>query len=147
MEPTENKGPENPAPSPEVPPAPLPPTGTAGTEERTWAMVAHLSALVALLGVPFGNALGPLVIWLIKKDTMPFVADQGKEALNFQLTQAIVLLGCAAVAFLTCGVGAFIGAPVAIADFVFLIVMAIIAGLNANNGMAYRYPLCWRMIK
>ena len=156
MEPNENKGPEDPTPaSPSEPTPPFtpplsalpPPAGPSGTEERTWAMAAHLTALSALLGVPFGHALGPLIIWLIKKDTMPFVADQGKEALNFQLTQTIVLLGCAALIFLTCGIGAIIGVPLAIADSIFLLVMAVIGGLNANNGVSYRYPVCWRMIK
>ena len=108
-------------------------------------MAAHLSALVILISIP--SALGPLIVWLIKKDTMPFVADQGKEALNFQLTQTIVMLGCVLLAFFTCGFGGFLSIPVAIADGVFLIVMSIIGGLNANNGMSYRYPLCWRMIK
>ncbi len=110
-------------------------------------MVTHLTALVTLLGLPFGNVLGPLICWLIKKDTMPFVDDQGKEALNFQITQSLVLIGCAALAFLTCGVGAVVGAPLAIADLIFLVVMAIIGGVKANEGMRYRYPLTWRVIK
>ena len=61
-------------------------------EQKTWGMIAHLSALVGLI-IPFGNILGPLVVWLVKKDTMPFVDDQGKEALNFNITLAIVIAG------------------------------------------------------
>ena len=47
-------------------------------EEKTWGMIAHLSALAGFV-IPFGNLIGPLIVWLIKKDTMPFVDDQGKE--------------------------------------------------------------------
>ena len=77
-----------------------PPVGTIGlgqgklsqSDERTMGMLAHI-----LGGVT--NFLGPLIIWLIKKDESPFVNDQGKEALNFQITIAIgyvVMMGVAA---------------------------------------------------
>ncbi len=49
-------------------------------QERTWATFCHLSALVAFIGIPFGNVLGPLVIWLIKKNEMPLVQEEGKAA-------------------------------------------------------------------
>ena len=75
-----------------------PSTGTAATptaDERTWALFAHLSILIGGAvtggwGFSIGCFLGPLVIWLIKKDTMPFVADQAKEALNFSITLSII---------------------------------------------------------
>ena len=78
-----------------------PPASSA--EERQWAMFAHLSALLGGLltsgwGGSFGFFIGPLVIWLMKKDTMPFVNDQGKEALNFAITVSIV---CVALLMLT----------------------------------------------
>jgi uncharacterized Tic20 family protein len=130
----------------DIPGSTLPPLGNASKDERTWAMAAHLSALLVLILPTFGNVIGPLIVWLVKRDTMPFVAQEGKEALNFQLTQTIILLGCAAITFLTCGIGAFIGAPLALADVVFLIVMSVIAAIKANEGQAYRYPLTWRMI-
>jgi uncharacterized Tic20 family protein len=128
----------------DIPGSALPPLGTASKDERTWAMAAHLSALLVLILPTFGNVVGPLIVWLMKRDTLPFVAQEGKEALNFQLTQTIILLGCTALSF-TC-VGAFIAVPVALADLIFLIVMAIIAAIKANEGQAYRYPLTWRMI-
>lgn len=124
----------------------LPPLGVPSKEERTWAMAAHLSALLVLILPTFGNLIGPLIVWLIKRDTMPFVAQEGKEALNFQLTQTLILLGCLVVTILTCSIGGFIAGPIAVADVVFLIVMAIIAAIKANEGIAYRYPLTWRMI-
>ena len=130
----------------DIPGGALPPLGTPSKEERTWAMAAHLSALLVLILPTFGNVIGPLIVWLIKRDTMPFLAQEGKEAINFQLTQTFILLACGAITFLTCGIGVFIGGPIALADVVFLIVMSIIAGIKANEGVAYRYPLTWRMI-
>lgn len=66
-------------------PPPAPATEGISAEERQWGMFAHLATLIGLI-IPLGSILGPLVIWLIKKDTMPFVEDQGKEAVNFQLS-------------------------------------------------------------
>ncbi|MCF8309771.1 MAG: DUF4870 domain-containing protein, partial [Bacteroidales bacterium] len=60
-------------------------------EEKKWAMLVHFSALSGLV-IPFGNLLGPLVVWLLKKDQSVFVDDQGKEALNFQLSMLIYSL-------------------------------------------------------
>src|SRR5690606_24727412 len=79
---------ETATPPPEPPPvAP----GTPSAEERQWAMFAHLSALVGGIltsgwAGSIGCFIGPLIIWLVKKDTMPFVDDQGKEAPNFHIT-------------------------------------------------------------
>jgi uncharacterized Tic20 family protein len=105
-------------------------------EERTWAMLAHLSGLIAsLLGGL--SPLGPLVVWLIKKDSSPFVADQAKEALNFQLAAFIAVLIC----ILTC-VGIVLAPVVGIGALVF----AIIGGMEANKGVYYRYPYPIRLI-
>jgi uncharacterized protein len=81
--------------------------------------------------------VGPLVIWLIKKDTSPFVDDQAKEALNFQLTCLIASLVTAASCVL---------APLAIVLIVGGIVYGVIAGIEANKGNTYRYPYTFRMI-
>ncbi len=130
----------------DIPGSTLPPLGTASKDERTWAMAAHLSALLLLILPAFGNVIGPLIVWLVKRDTMPFVAQEGKEALNFQLTQTIILLGCGAFTLVTCSAGVVIAGPIAAADVVFLLVMSVIAAIKANEGQAYRYPLTWRMI-
>jgi uncharacterized protein len=100
-------------------------------EDRTWAMLAHLSPLV---GVGF---IGPLVIWLIYKDKSPFVADQAKEALNFALAMLIVVLICIA----TC-VGIIVAPVLGIGALVY----QIIAAMEANKGVWYRYPYTIRMI-
>ena len=59
--------------------------GLAKQEERSLGLACHLLAFVGMV-FPFGNILGPLVIWLVKKDDSAFVDDQGKEALNFNIT-------------------------------------------------------------
>jgi uncharacterized protein len=137
-----------PAASSAPPPYPgaLPPVGgVPSSEEKNWALAAHMSALVMLISVP--GVLGPLVVWLIQRDKMPFVNEHGKEALNFQLTQFLVILGCVIIGFVTCSVGFIITGPIAIADVIFALVMAVIAGLKAGNGERYQYPLTWRLIK
>jgi uncharacterized protein len=113
---------------------------SGSSDERMWAMLCHLSAFAGYL-VPFGNILGPLVIWLIKKDQYAFVDDQGKEALNFQISIMI----WAAVAAVLCFV--IIGIPLLIAIVIFSIVMTIIAAIKANGGESYRYPLTIRLIQ
>ena len=124
---------------PSVPP-PAPEGGGPSAEERQWGMFAHLSSLAGFI-IPFGNFVGPLVVWLMKKDTMPFVDDQGKESMNFQITVFIALL----VAGLTClvGIGFFLLPLVGLAAAI----MAILAGIKANEGVPYRYPFTLRLIK
>ena len=119
---------------------PPPPTGTPSAEERQWALFAHLSALVGYL-IPFGSIIGPLVIWQIKKNEMPFVDDQGKEALNFQITVAIIAIICLVLVLIL--IGFLLLWALAITNLVFIIV----AALAANNGQAYRYPFAFRFIK
>jgi len=109
-------------------------------DEKTWGMLAHLSSLVGFL-IPLGNILGPLVVWLVKKDTMPFVAEQGKEALNFNIT---VLIGIVIGFILTFVlIGLLVLAVVGIA----WLVLTIMAALAANKGENYRYPFTLRLVK
>jgi uncharacterized protein len=131
-----------PAPAPE----PTPPTSTEVTQdERMWAMFAHLSALLAVwLGVGF---IGPLIIWIIKKDQSKFVDIHGKESLNFQLNIFIYILICVAIGSVTCGFGFFVTGPLAAVVAIYGLIMPIIAGVKANNGEYYEYPLTFRMIK
>ena len=74
----------------EVPPEPpYPELPEMTADAKTWAMVAHLAGLLGM-GVPIvGHVLGPLVIWLLKRDEHPFIDHQGKEAINFQLSMVI----------------------------------------------------------
>jgi uncharacterized Tic20 family protein len=110
-------------------------------EERNWAVFSHLAALLALIAWGIGALVGPLIIWLIKKDTMPFVNDQGKEALNFQITVFIAGLVCTALIWVLIGIPLLVA--LAIADLVFIIMAAV----KASEGVAYRYPINLRLIK
>jgi uncharacterized Tic20 family protein len=139
-----------------LPPSDLPPppppqasseTGTT-QEERQWAMFAHLSSLLgALVTGGLGVFIGPLVIWLIKKETMPFVDDQGKEALNFNITLAILGVALLILTVITFGIGALLTVPVGLAAAVGWLVLTVIASIKASEGVAYRYPLTLRLIK
>jgi len=120
-------------------PPPDKPTYVPTEDERTWGMLAHLSGLLATLlgGLCF---LGPLIVWLVKKDQSPFVADQAKEALNFQIAVFIALL-ISAVSALAC-IG-FILLPIVMIGG---IVYAVIGGMEAQKGVYYRYPYTFRLI-
>jgi len=105
------------------------------SDSRMMGMLCHLLGL-------FTCFIGPLIIWLIKKDEDPFVDNQGKEALNFQITVAIAFIVSVLLIPAFC-IGVFLGTAVGIADLVFCIV----AAAKANSGQAYRYPVSIRFIK
>lgn len=115
-------------------------------EERSWALVGHLSALSAFI-TGFGCVLGPLLVWLVKRDSMPFAADQAKEALNFNITVVIVGIGLWAVTVGTFFIGALLTVPLALVLFVGWLVLTILAAIKANEGVAYRYPFTLRLVK
>ncbi len=98
-------------------------------------MLAHL--LGALLGF-----LGPLIIWMTKKDTSAFVDDQGKEALNFQLTVLIIHLVGFVLVVVSCGFLFFIP----LVPWMLQLIFGIIGSTKANQGEYYRYPFTIRMI-
>lgn len=120
-------------------------------EERQWAMFAHLSALAGGLLTSaiggWGFFLGPLVIWLMKKDTMPFVADQAKEALNFNITVSAAMLVLLVLGVVTLGLGFLIAMPLMLIIGIAALVFIIIAAMKANDGVAYRYPFTIRLVK
>lgn len=120
--------------TPAAPNAPVP--AAPSKDEKTMAMLSHL------LGGLFGF-LAPLIIWLIKKETMPFVDDQGKEALNFQITMLIGYLAASVLAAVTCGIGGLLFPLLWLAS----IVLGIMGGMKANEGIAYRYPFAIRLVK
>ena len=120
--------------------APEAPTGVPTAEDKQWGLFAHLSSLAGLI-IPFGNILGPLIIWQVKKDSLPFAADQGKEALNFHITIAIAAIISGLLTLVLIG---FLLLPlVGLAWLIF----TIIGAMKANNGEAYRYPFALRLIK
>lgn len=109
-------------------------------EARQWAMFCHLAAFLCFV-LPFGNLLGPLVVWQLKRETDPFVDQQGKEALNFQITVTIaVAISCLLMLVL---IGFVLLGLVSIGA----LILTIIACVKANEGLDYRYPFTWRPLK
>jgi uncharacterized Tic20 family protein len=106
----------------------------ANKDACMWGMLAHLLAI-------FTCFVGPLVIWLVKKDEHPFVDEQGKEALNFQITVAIAYIVAGLLSFLC--IGFLLFPAVGVVNLIFCI-MACVA---ANKGEHYRYPVSIRFIK
>jgi uncharacterized Tic20 family protein len=120
--------------------SPAQPSQVDSRDQNMWAMLCHLSALAGFI-IPLGNVIGPLVIWMIKKDVYPLVDDQGKEALNFQISMTIYyIISCILILIL-------IGIPLLIGLALFSLVVTIIAMVKASDGVAYRYPLSIRFIK
>jgi len=108
-------------------------------DEKMWGMLCHLSALAGFV-IPFGNIIGPLVIWMLKKDEFPHVNDQGKESLNFQISLMIYIIAAAILIIIAVGILLLIFLAV------YGLVMIIIASLKANEGVKYRYPFTIRLI-
>jgi uncharacterized Tic20 family protein len=110
-------------------------------EARQWAMICHLSALAGLLGNGIGFVLGPLIVWLIKKEDHPFVDEQGKEAVNFQLTMLLAVVVCCVLFFLV------IPLVLAFVIGLLMIVFSIVGAIKANDGVHYTYPFSIPFIK
>jgi uncharacterized protein len=138
--------PENTVPPPSTPqPSSPPPAGES--QSRTWDMLCHLSALAGLI-IPFGNLLGPLLVWQLKKREIPSVEAHGKSAINFQITVMIALIVGGGVAFaLSFFCIGFLLIPVVIAIALCGIIFPIIAGIKANDGKEYGYPWSLKLIK
>jgi len=116
------------------------PVDPAEQNTRTWNMLCHLSALAGFI-LPFGNILGPLIVWQLKKNEIPSVELHGKDSLNFQITVTLAILICIPLMFLLIG---FVLAPlIGIASLVFLV----LAGIKANNGEPYSYPFSLKLVK
>ena len=107
----------------------------------TWATFCHVGALSMYLGIPFGHIIVPLVIWLIKKNEYPFVDEQGKESLNFQISMTIYSIVAGLLAFALIG---FLIFPILIVVHVTFVIIAIV---KTNKGENYRYPITIRIIK
>jgi len=128
----------------------IPPTIENPSQARTWNMLCHLSALSGFV-IPFGNFLGPLLIWQIKKDEIPSVEIHGKSALNFQITFFIFALVLGMVGAVTClltfGLSLILFIPIFFSITVVSIIFPIIAAVKANSGEIYKYPISFELIK
>jgi uncharacterized Tic20 family protein len=140
---------------PPIEPPPVPPAAASSvpppspeSQARMWNMLCHLSALAGFIGVPFGNIIGPILVWQIQKDKFPSVNIHGKAALNFQITMTLVLLVgvVAAIALSFFCVGYLLFPLLALVPLAGLI-FTIIAGIKANNGEEYKYPCSFEFVK
>jgi hypothetical protein len=113
----------------------------AESQSRIWGMLCHLTALLGLVGIPLGNIFGPLLVWLYKKKTYPFVDTQGKESLNFQITMTILVLCAALMIYLK------IGMMIIFVLAAINVVLVIIASIQAYRGETYHYPFQIRFLK
>ncbi|MBS0461455.1 MAG: DUF4870 domain-containing protein, partial [Proteobacteria bacterium] len=128
---------------PDPAPAPAPVVAASGipsADERNWAMLAHLSALLGYLltsgwAGSVGGFLGPLIVWSLKKDAMPFVDSQGKEALNFSITICIAFAVLFAFGVLTFFIGFIIAFPLMVVIGLYALVFTIIASIKASEGV------------
>lgn len=136
--------------NPYVPPTsqPLATVNGISSDERMWATIGHLSALSGWLTGFIGNIAGPLIVWLVKKDSMPFAANQSKEALNFNISWLLwgLILTAITVPLIFLVVG-FLLIPVLIVYPAVWTIFCIVGGLRANEGRPYRYPLTVRFIQ
>lgn len=108
--------------------------GGGNKDDNTMALLVHVSAI-------FTGFVGPLIIWLIKKDESPFVDAHGKAALNFQLTLLIGYVVSVILFIVLIGILTFF------ACLILGLVFPIIAAMKANNGEFYKYPLSINFIK
>ena len=137
----EEKTENAPEPAQEAPP-PEEAAPQASKNAKQWTLFVHLSALSGYIGIPFGWVLGPLILWLIKKDEIAEVNEHGKEALNFQIS--VLIYSIVALPLICLG---GLGAVILVALGIFDIVCIIIAAVKAADGQLFQYPLSIKFIK
>jgi uncharacterized protein len=117
------------------------PGHTPTENERTWGMLAHLSALAGVVLPLAGCVLGPLLVWLSRREQSAFVAEHAREALNFNITVVIAAVVCALLMMV------FIGFILGTALFIVWLVLTLVAAIKASQGETYRYPFSLRLVK
>lgn len=120
------------------PTSPAAPVGQP--DQSRWAMLCHAASLAGF-AIPFGNILGPLLVWILKKDEMPLVDDQGKEAMNFQITMTLLYLCSFLLVILMVGILFLVIAGL------LSVIFTVVAMVKASEGVAYRYPFALRLVK
>jgi uncharacterized Tic20 family protein len=113
------------------------PQALSHKEERQWAMFSHFGTFAAFV-IPFGNIIVPLVIWQIKKNESSYVVAHSKASLNFQISLMIYSLAATLLVLIIIGIFLLIGL------FIFNLIVVIMAGVKANEGQYYRYPMAIR---
>lgn len=124
-------------------PSAAPGSGATPTnDEKNLAMLAHLTGGLGAVLSGFLGPLGPAIIWVIKKDESAFVAEQAREALNFQITLLIIYAVATVLALVTCGIGFLL----IVVPWVLALIFCIISSLAVSKGESYRYPFNIRLI-
>ncbi|MBV1907873.1 MAG: DUF4870 domain-containing protein [Kangiellaceae bacterium] len=113
---------------------------TLSQDDKNMGMFCHLAAFAGLV-IPFGMIIGPLVIWLMKKDQSEYIDYHGKESVNFQITMAIAFMISFVLMFVVIGVFLMFGLAI------FELIVIIMAAIKANEGERYQYPFNFRFIK
>ena len=123
-------------------------TPTTSSNVRVWCVLCHASALLGGVLPTLGHLVGPLIIWLLKRDESPEVDAHGKESLNFQISMLIyaAVLGVLTFILLFVLVG-FLLLPLFGILYLADIVLVVIATIKASEGRLFRYPLTIRFIK
>ncbi|HEX4132952.1 MAG TPA: DUF4870 domain-containing protein [Pirellulales bacterium] len=124
---------------------PPPPVAEPDKYVRQWAMLCHLSALAMFLGPTLANIAGPLIVWVLKREEHPFIDEQGKESLNFQISMSLYTWVLGAVMAATCVGLVFL--PLLVIIPVADVILVVIASLKVSNGMPFQYPLTIRFLK
>jgi len=116
--------------------APMPPAGYATSDEKTWALIAHFGGIIAWF-------VAPLVALLVKGNESPTVRAHAVEALNFQITWSVAMLISLILAICSFGILSFLP----FIPWIVIIVFSVIAGMKANEGQLYKYPVSVRLVK
>src|SRR5207248_9991254 len=115
-------------------------TTSTSASVRTWCIVAHATALFGFLVPVAGHLVGPLIVWLAKRQDSPELDSHGKESMNFQISM-LIWKAIAAILIIV-----LIGIPILILLHILIIIFVIVASIQASEGKLYRYPLAIRLI-
>src|SRR5919108_1627704 len=120
--------------------SPPPMATSTSTDTRTWCVLAHATALVGFLVPVAGHIVGPLIVWLAKRQDSPEIDAHGKESMNFQISMLIWNIVAAILIIV------LIGIPILILLHILNVIFVIVAAIQASEGKLYRYPLAIRLI-
>lgn len=128
-------------------PVPQPSLVVARQDSRLWAVAAHLSVFVGIFGAVAGIIIGPLAIWLLRRQDDSFAAENAREALNFNLSVLLYGVALAVLTIVTFGLGLIIVLPAMLLLGVAWIGLTLVAALRAGNDGVFRYPFTIRFVK
>ncbi|MDD8060527.1 MULTISPECIES: DUF4870 domain-containing protein [Shewanella] len=116
------------------------PTGEVSKQAKDMGLLIHAASFAGYT-FPFGSVLGPLIVWLMKRDEYEFANQCGKNCLNFKLS--LMIYAMISAVLILVGVGVLLLAALALLD----IICTIIAIVKASDGIAYQYPLSIKFLK